>query len=290
MTNQESQHETAQAKSVLIWRFIRYVFRRIGEDRCLQAAAALTYTTLLALVPLAAVSLAIFSAFPRFASMRDQVQNFVFENFAPHAGDAIRDYLDTFLVNTQGLTTLGVVFLLLSAVMLLSTIETTFNGIWRSKGRRSLTVRLLAYWAILTLGPLLFGASLSISSYMWGQMIAAGGEAMAGSAPLMGRLISFVMEIAGFTVLYVVLPHTTVRWRHALVGALVAAILFELLKKVFGVYVQVFAGYQTIYGAMATVPLFLIWMHLSWTVALLGGIVASSMPAWRTPEKFDPAP
>lgn len=270
--------------AVLLLRFARYVLRRIGEDRCLQAAGALTYTTLLALVPLAAVGLAIFSAFPRFRSMRETVESFVFENFAPHAGDAIREYLSTFLVNTEGLTTLGVVFLLLSAVMLLSTIEGTFNGIWRAKGRRSMTVRLLAYWAVLTLGPLLFGASLSVSSYMWGQMVAAGGEAVRGQAPLVGRLVPFLTELGGFAVMYMVLPHATVRWRHAVVGAVIAAVLFEVLKKVFGIYVQMFAGYQTIYGAMATVPLFLIWIHLSWTIALLGGIVTSSLPDWNDPD------
>lgn len=281
MKHPPARPEKAQATLTAMWMFARYVVRRIGEDRCLQAAAALTYTTLLALVPLAAVGFAIFSAFPRFASMRGQVEDFVFENFAPHAGDTIRTYLTTFLGNTQGLTSLGVVFLLISAVLLLSTIENTFNGIWRATARRPLTTRLLAYWAVLTLGPLLFGASLSVSSYMWGQMIAAGGEAARGPAAIAGRLFPFVMEIFGFAVMYMVLPHATVRLRNALAGAAVAAVLFEALKKVFGIYVQMFAGYQTIYGALATVPLFLIWIHLSWTVALLGGIVAASIPEWR---------
>lgn len=276
-----TQQTPGAAALTKIWSFTRYVLRRVGEDRCLQAAGALTYTTLLALVPLAAVGFAIFSAFPGFEDMRGQVENFVFENFAPHTGDAVRAYLSKFLVNTEGLTTVGVLFLILSAVLLLSTIETTFNNIWRSPVRRSWTVRLLAYWAILTLGPLLFGASLSVSSYMWGQMIAAGGEHLHGPAANLGRLFIFIAEIAGFSVLYMVLPHATVRWGHALIGAVTAAILFEVLKKVFGVYVQMFAGYQTIYGAMATVPLFLIWIHLSWTVALMGGIVASALPAWR---------
>lgn len=267
----------------LVWQFTRYVLRRVGEDKCLQAAGALTYTTLLALVPIAAVGFAIFSAFPRFATMRGQVEAFVFDNFAPHAGDSIREYLDTFLVNTQGLTTAGAIFLLLSAALLLSTIENTFNQIWRTKSRRTLTLRLLAYWAILTLGPLLFGVSLSVSSYMWSQMVAAGGESIQGSGPWIARLISFSMELCGFAFMYMVLPHATVRWRHAVVGAATAAVLFEILKKVFGIYVQMFAGYQTIYGAMATVPLFLIWIHLSWTVALLGGIVTSALPEWRKP-------
>lgn len=271
-----------------VLQFARYVLRRIGEDRCMQAAAALTYTTLLALVPLAAVGFAIFSAFPRFSAMRSQVEDFVFENFAPHAGESIRTYLTTFLGNTQGLTVLGVIFLLASAVLLLSTIENTFNGIWRAKARRPLTIRLLAYWAILTLGPLLFGASLSISSYMWGQMIAAGGEVARGPAAVAGRIFPFLMEICGFAVMYMVLPHATVRARNAFVGAVVAAVLFEALKKAFGIYVQMFAGYQTIYGAMATVPLFLLWIQLSWTVALLGGIVTASLPVWRNPDGQEP--
>jgi membrane protein len=276
------------------WYFVRYVVQRLGEDKVVQAAAALTYTTLLALVPLAAVGFAIFSAFPRFESLRGRVEDFIFENFAPHAGDTIREYLTTFLQNTEGLTTVGVVFLVVSAILLLSTIESTFNGIWRTKGRRSMTVRLLAYWAVLTLGPLLFGASLSVSSYMWGQMIAAGGETVRGPAGFFAsQLFPFFMEVTGFTVMYMVLPHASVRLVNALVGAVVAAVLFEVLKKLFGIYVGLFAGYKTIYGAMATVPLFLIWMHLSWIVALVGGIITSALPEWRRAvagARAEPAP
>ena len=266
--------------------YLRHVLRRVGEDRCLQAAGALTYTTLLAMVPVMAVGFAIFSAFPKFAAIKAQAQDFIFENFAPHAGESVRVYLDKFLANAGDMTTVGVLFLVLSAVLLLSTIEQTFNVIWRAKGKRPLTVRLLAYWAILTLGPLLFGASLSVSSYMWSQVVAAGtdalgSEAVAASSLVLARLITFAMEIAGFSVMYLVLPHATVPIRHALIGATTAAVLFEVLKTVFGIYVQVFAGYQTIYGAMATVPLFLLWLHLSWTVALLGGIVTSSLGTWK---------
>jgi membrane protein len=263
-------------------RFIGYVMRRFAADHCTQRAAGLTYTSLIALVPLLAVGFAIFSAFPAFEALRGEAQSFIFENFVPEIGGVVAEHLDQFTQKTGGLTAVGVIFLIASAVMLLSTIGATFDTIWRIKTPRSLVIRLLSYWAVVTLTPLLFGASLSLSSYLFAAAKASGVETYTGPLINLAGFLPLVLQFAGFTIVYMVIPNAPVRWRDALAGGLAAGLLFEVLKKGFGLYVSSVPTYQTIYGAMATVPIFLIWMYVSWTVVLFGAEMAAALPEWRS--------
>lgn len=261
--------------------FVRYVLTRFAGDRCTQSSAALTYTTLLALVPLLAISVAIFAAFDAFAGVWEQVQSFIFENFVPQVGSVVQGHLEEFASKTGQLTAVGVVFLVLTSVLLLATISTTLNGIWRTRQTRNLLARLPVYWLVLTLTPLLIGAGLVLSGYLFTLARAAGVEEYTGSLARLAGLVPPVIQIAGLTLLYVFVPNYPVRAGDALIGGITAGLILEILKKAFAFYVVNFPTYQTIYGAMATFPIFLIWMYVAWNVVLYGAEMAAALPEWR---------
>jgi len=256
--------------------FLRIVGRRFGDDRCLLVAAALSYTTMLALVPLLTIGVSIFSAFPIFETFRDQAQTFMLSNLAPGVGETVHEYFAAFLDNTGSLTITGMIFLIITALMLLSTIEGAFNDIWRVEKRRSGTVRILAYWTVLTLGPMLFGGGLWLSNWILTAASSTGDAYFGGQIPGIQLVLPFFVEAISFTFFYMVLPNRSIYWRHAVAGGALAALLFEGLKLGFGGYLQYFAGYQVIYGALASIPVILIWMYLAWAVVLVGAIFAAS--------------
>ncbi len=261
---------------------ILYVLRRFLVDRGLHVAAALSYTSCLAIVPLLAIVLATLASFPVFAGLREELQAFIFGTFLPPSGAALEEYVTRFLANTGKLTAVGVAGLAVTAVMLLATIEDAFNAIFRVRERRPWTIRILAFWTILTLGPSLFGASLSLSGELIAGLREAGVESWLSSIGGLAGLVSAVLAFLGFTLLYAVIPHRPVAWRHAMAGAAVAALLFNLLKKGFALYVAAAPVYQTIYGALAAVPIFLVWMYLSWAVVIAGAELVAALPEWRT--------
>ena len=261
--------------------FVKFTFGRFREDNCLRVAASLSYTSMLALVPLMAIAFAILGAFPAFDDIQREIRAFIFQNFVPTAGDVVHDMVDGFLENTGKMSSFGAVGLALTAVLLLNTIESAFNTIWRVPEVRHPLMRVLAFWALLTLGPLLFGASLSVSSYLFTIAQSTGVEEVTGPLVRLAKLVPLVLAAAGLTLLYIVIPNRPVRWVHALTGGLIAGILFELLKKGFGLYVANFPSYQTIYGAFAALPIFLVWMYLTWSVVILGAVITASMPGWR---------
>lgn len=253
----------------------------------MQAASSLTYTTLLSLVPLLAIAFAIFAAFPAFETARGQLEAVLFSNLMPGVEDQIRGHLNSFLENTGRLGTVGVVALGLSALLLLGTIEATFNQIWRVDRPRPLIVRFLVYWGVLTLGPLLIGAGITLTTDIYS--VARDGLSHAGldandltteSGGVVEQLISVGVQTALFTVLFTAIPNRRVAWRDALIGGFVSGAGFQILKAGFAWYLANVLTYQTIYGAMAVFPIFLIWLYLSWCVALLGAVFAASFPDW----------
>jgi len=261
--------------------FLRYVLRRFLADSCLPRAAGLSYTALLALVPLVAISFAIFAAFPAFQSMKGQLQKLIFENFVPEIGSAVYSHIEEFTGKTGELTAFGVVFLGFTSVMLLSSINGTFNAIWRARETRPLVSRLLVYWAVLTLSPILFGASISLSSYLFAMAQASGVEQLTGPLNRLAGYLPALLQIAGFSILFLVMPAYPVRRRDALYGGIVAGLLFEILKKGFGLYIKSAPTYETLYGALAVAPILLVWMYLAWIVVLLGAEFTAAMPEWR---------
>ena len=234
-----------------------YAGKRFVKDSCARSAAALSYSSLLALVPLMTIALTILSAFPAFSEARVQLQSWVFRNFLPDAGIEISDQLTSFVDNATQTTGIGVLALAVTALLLLSTINSAFNAIWRVADQRSLFLKLLVYWALLTLGPLLIGASLSLSSYGFAMVEWSGIDGYTRSFFNVTQFLPAVLSIIAFTLLYLVVPNRPVRFRHAVFGAVVAAFLFELLKKGFALYLTHFPSYQALYGALAAVPIFL---------------------------------
>lgn len=258
-----------------------YAGGRFLADGGLRTAAALSYSSLLAMVPLFAISLAILSAFDTFERVRLDLQFMLFESMMPDVGLAVSDHFATFLNNARRMTGVGIVGLGVVAVLLLNTITGGLNAIWRVSEPRSLVLRMLVYWALLTLGPLLLGASLSLSSYAFAAVQWSGVEDYTPPF-LSARLLPVLLSALGFTLMYMVVPNRSVRLKHAFLGALASALLLEVLKASFGLYLRNFPTYQVIYGALAALPIFLMWMYLSWAVVLLGAEVAASLPEWRS--------
>lgn len=259
-----------------------HVWRRFWADRCLRVAASLSYTTLLALVPLLAIGFAMFSAFPAFESVQEKLQALIFSNLVPELGEVVRHQLLEFTANVDRLTAVGILALGVSALLMFATVESAFNVIWRVGESRSASMRLIIFWAFLTITPLLLGAAVTLSGYLFAltRMTGVSGS-IAGSFGNILRIVPFLLEALVFTLLYMILPNRDVRWRHALPGGIVAALLFELLQKLFGLYITHFPTEETIYGALSAIPLFLVWMYIAWSVVLVGAEIAASLPEYR---------
>ena len=261
--------------------FAAYAARRFLGDRCLRVAASLSYTSLLALVPLAALGFAVMTAFPTFENIEEQVQDFIFENVMPAAIGPVQEHFNSFVDNAGGMTAVGIAGLAVTAMLLLATIETAINATFRVTEKRSLASRLMVFWAILTLGPLLLGVSFTLSNHILGLTQASGSEAFTGFLGRLLRMVPAMIVVGAFSIFYFMAPNRPVRWHHALAGGLVAGLMFSALRWAFGIYLIYFPSYQTIYGALSAIPIFLVWMYLSWTVILIGAVVTASLPVWR---------
>ncbi|MGV8843673.1 MAG: virulence factor BrkB family protein [Pseudomonas sp.] len=263
--------------------FWRFLLQRFFADSGPNSAAALTYTTLFAVVPVMTVTFAMLSAIPAFQGMDEQIQGFIFRNFVPSSGETVQQYLSSFTTQARKLTWVGVVLLAATSFMMLVTIEKAFNTIWRVRQPRRGVSSFLLYWAILSLGPLLLGAGFAMSTYVTSLELISGPNALPGVATLLG-LMPLLFSVAAFTLIYAAVPNARVPLKHALIGGVFTAVLFEAAKGLFGLYVSLFPGYQLIYGAFATVPLFLLWIYLSWLIVLFGAELVcnlSSSRQWR---------
>ena len=270
---------------------IRFIVARFAQDRCAQTAASLTFTTLLALVPMVTIALAVFSAFPVFEDFSAQIKIYLLNNLMPdNAGKIITQYMQQFADSAARLTAVGIVFLTVTAMLMMLTIDKAFNVIWRVTRPRPLVKRLVIYWAVLTLAPLLIGASLSLTSWLVGlsmghvKYVPPFGVVMLKTLPVLFATLAFAL-------LFRLVPNRYVPWTHALIGALFAAVVFETMSRVFGYFISHFTTYTLVYGAFASVPIFLMWIYLSWLTILFGAVIAASLSHWRTPaaQHFAPA-
>jgi len=270
-----------------LWRFVRQVAWRFQEDRCQRVAGALSFTTVLSIVPLTAVTLAVLSLFPVFSAWMSVIQDFIYSNFVPTAGEIVQKHLTQFASKAGRLTAIGLLFLGVTSVMLMATIEQTFNDIWRVTRPRKLLHRFLAYWALLTLGPILIGASLTLTSKFFALPIFDALE-HGFVRGLLDIALPLAMEVGAAVLLYTVVPNVPVVWRDALVGSLFAAILLEIAKRLFAASMKYFTSYQILYGAIAALPIFLVWVYISWVIILLGAIVTATLDERRAAGR--PAP
>jgi membrane protein len=258
---------------------LRTLRTRFGEDRLGLTASSLTFTTIISLVPLLTVMLAVFSAFPMFASFQASLQKYFLQALVPEniASQVLRE-LTRFAAQAKGVGSIGLVLLFFTALALMLTIDRTLNGIWRVRKPRPIAQRVLVYWAAATLGPLLLGASLSLTSYA---ISASKGlvSVLPGGLSFLLDAFEFALLAAGLAGLFHYVPNTHVRWRHALAGGVSSTIGFELAKKLLGWYLATVPTYSVVYGALAAVPIFLIWMYLAWVIVLLGAVIAAYAPS-----------
>lgn len=257
-------------------RLMRHVWKHFKEDRLFEESASLSYTSLLALVPLLAVIFAIISVFPVFSEWSAKFQNFVFSNFVPAAGEVVQSYLETFLQSVSGLTLPGTVVLFVTALLLMFRIEVAFNKIWRVTETRTLTNRVVMYWAVLTLCPIMIGAAAVLGA----QNLFAAFNLDDGLPPWLHGFGIFLLMWTAFTLIFVLVPNRKVRFRDAIAGAFLTAVLFEIAKSAFVSYVTN-ANYTVIYGALATIPIFLFWLYIVWTVVLFGASLAASLTTFK---------
>jgi len=241
------------------------------EDNCTRTAAALSYTTLLSLVPLLAVVFSILAFFPLFASLIDDIQRYIFSNFVPASNEQLQLHFQQFIETAVSSGGIGLMFLILTSLMLMSTINIALNDIWHVKPKRNLFSALLIYGGVLLLSSVLFAASILLTSYVVSlPLIAEGGEALTGVKNILLVIAPIAVTVVALLLFYVVVPNCKVSWRVGMVSALLAALLFELAKKGFAWYVLAFPSYTIIYGALAVIPVFLVWIYVSWLVLLLG--------------------
>lgn len=272
--------------------FSRYALHRFNRDGCFAASGALSYTTLISLVPLGVIGLGVLSAFPTFADVRQELLGLLFRNFVPAISEQAVWWFQYFAGSAAQATAIGIVGTAASGVLLLATVEDRLNAVWRVTTPRPWVQRILAYWTLMTLGPLLVGMSLTLSTYLDTAARRAGLDPEAivqfasGWPHVLARLVPFVLELAACTLLYCLIPNCAVRWRDAAVGAAVAALAVEILKIGFGVYIGSLSSYQIVYGALAAIPIFLLWMYVSWMAVLLGAVVAANLPTWRVDERL----
>jgi membrane protein len=257
-----------------------YVASRFMKDGCLVIAASLSYAALLSLVPMLTIAFALVSLVPRFEGARLELQNVIFENFLPAAGQGVQQQVTIFVENAQTITGVGFLFLLATVYLVLSNIISAFNRIWRVAVPPSLLSQVSLKWLILLMGPILAGLSISLSSYAFAMVEWMGLESYAESFYLT-RLLPFFTGSIAFAVLYLLLPAREIRLLDAVLGAVVAGLLFEVLKRGFGIYLRHFPSYEAIYGALAAIPVLLVWTYLLWVVVLLGAEITAALPEWR---------
>jgi membrane protein len=262
--------------------FSRLVGQRFSEQRLPQVASSLTFTTVLSLVPLATVALAIFTAFPMFDRMQVTLQTYLIESFFPETlAETILTYVNEFSAKAKGLTAIGIVFLVITALTTMFTVDRVFNQIWNVKRQRSVMNKVVLYWAVLSLAPVLIGLSISVSTALISSTFKGFNPVLGGMFPAL-NIVPLLLTVVAFAFIYRIVPNRAVHWKDALAGGLLAAVLFEVSKRAFAAYITQFPSYTALYGALAAFPIFLLWLYVSWIIVLIGASTVAALPVART--------
>ena len=256
----------------------RFMMRRLSEERLPQVAGSLTFTTVLALVPVLTIAFAIFTTFPLFATFRDALEAYFVQSAMPRGvTNTILDNLSLFASKASRLSAVGAVTLIVTAIMMFAIVDRSLNQIWRVRTQRSFVQSMIIYWAIMTMGPLLIGASLSVTAFL-----SPLASSLARQTPILGTTLSILISVflttLAFGLLYLIVPNRFIDWRDALIGGLAAAVAFELTNRGFAYSITKFPSYRVIYGALAAVPILLVWIYLFWFITLLGAVLAAALP------------
>ena len=260
--------------------FLVYALRRFLSDGCPQSAAALTYMSLFAIVPMLTLMYSMFSLVPAFQELGGQVEEFIFSKFLPSSGQEITQYLSEFSNQARKLSVAGVAIILVTALLMLSNIEKTFNHIWATTGSRKGLAGFLVYWAILSLGPLLLAVGMIMSTYLMSLRLMVTEVDSLGLVALLFSYLPWLLTWLAFTLLYVAVPNCKVRAVYAAFGGLITTLLFETAKALFGQLVA-HSIYTNVYGAFAVIPLFLIWIYLLWMLILFGAELVRSLETFQ---------
>lgn len=256
----------------------RFVRRRVVEERLQQLAGSLTFTTLLGLVPTLTIALAIFTYFPQFGTLKATLETYFTQSMIPKGiANTILGYLTSFASKAARVSAFGGLAALIAASLTIRIVEGAFNQVWRVKTQRTLGRRLTLYVGIAALGPFLLGVSLSLSTHLYSLTSGFFGK-LPFFSPFLFELFSILWMTAVFTLLYRVVPHRIVAWRDALAGGFAAAVAFEIVKRLFAAFIIQFSSYRAIYGALAAIPVFMVWIYMSWLITLVGALVASIVP------------
>lgn len=264
--------------------FLQHLWRGFIADDCRQSAAALTYMSLFAVVPIMTLMYSMFSLVPAFQGLGVQVQELIFSNFVPQSGAEIQQYLSEFSNQARKLSALGAVILVLTSYLMLANIEKTFNTIWSASGGRKGLSAFLLYWGILSLGPLLLGMGLMMRTYLVSFQLIVDEVDSLGLVALVFEYLPLLLTWLAFTLLFMAVPNCKVSLRYAVVGGFVTMVFFELAKLAFGMLIAN-SSYANVYGAFAVVPVFLIWIYCMWIIVLAGAELVRAMEtfkgAWR---------
>ncbi|OCG00963.1 hypothetical protein A9G08_03735 [Gilliamella sp. wkB195] len=261
--------------------FLVMLWSRINHDRLTSSSAELAYTTILALVPLITVVFSLLSAFPMFNEVSQSLKQLIYSNLVPTASDTIQNYLEQFIANTKKMTFIGIIGLIVTSLLLINSINNALNRIWQTKRKRSFMYNLTMYWTILTLGPILVGSSVAVSSYIFSLKWLSN----AASGDLLLSTLPFIISVVGFWLLYSIIPTESIPFKEAAIGALVAAILFEIGKRAFALYVTSFPTYQLIYGVVSSIPIMLVWIYCSWCIVLFSAEFAATLADYNKQQK-----
>ena len=268
--------------SLPVSHLLKLIVARFKQERCIDMASSLTFTTLLSLVPLITITLTFFSVFPQFSDFSVHAKNIILENMLPdRGGKIITHYMEQFADNAARMTAVGITFLAVTAMMMIYSIDNAFNKIWRVSRQRTVIQRVLVYWAVLTLAPILMGGSLSMTSWLIGMSVGSL-SGLSSIVLVMLKLVPIILATLAFAFLFRVAPNRYVPLRHALIGGVVSALAFETMSRGFALYISHFPTYKLVYGAFASVPIFLLWVYLSWLTVLLGAVLTASLSHWRS--------
>lgn len=257
--------------TAMFFQFVTLYLKRLRQEQIHVSAGYLSYVTLMSLVPLLVVTFSVMTAFPIFSEIKTDIESFVYQNFVPAAGDVVQNYIGGFVSNASKMSAVAISFLFLFALLLISSIDQSLNKLWRVTRKRRLVTAFSMYWMILTLGPVLVGSSIAATSYLV-SLVAAQNYNLVDSVNIFIRALPILSATAAFLILYMVVPNKEVKFKYAIAGATLAAILFEFAKKTFAIYVTQLPSYQDIYGALAAIPLLFLWVYLSWLVVFVGAM------------------
>ena len=261
--------------------FLRHVAANFVQDGCLNSAGTLAYTTLLSIVPLFAVVFSVMTAFPVFEQFSTRLQDWLFANLVPASGEVVQDYIQQFASRAAGLTAAGLIGMTVGAIIMMGAIDKAMNRIWRVGKRRPPLQSFMVYWTVITVGPFLVASSLVLSSYL---IALTEFTDMADGSEVQQSLLAlapFAGVVLAFTFLYAAVPNRRVPIWHAIAGAVVAALLFEVAKHGFAAFVTTVPTYEAVYGALAALPIFLIWIYLCWVVVLIGAEFSQALGGYR---------